>query len=143
MATNDESFDFYILYEEENAQDRKYAELILNGLETHQSLKGFVDFRDAIMGQTIFKNLEMALNNSRFVLVLISNESIRDKWWDRQVETTLYHRLHSEHKDSVVPVYLPNFNMQNIPVPLSILNGVCYESEPNSRFWRKLCRVFQ
>lgn len=143
MATNDDTFDFFILYEEENAQDREYAERILDGLETHQSLKGFVDFRDATMGKTVFKNFENALTNSRFVLVLISNESIRDKWWDRQMETILFQRLHSENKDSVVPVYLPDLDMQNIPVPLSILNGVYYDGDPDSRFWKKILRVFE
>lgn len=143
MATNDDTFDFFILYEEENAQDREYAERILDGLETNRSLKGFVDFRDATMGKTVFKNFENALTNSRFVLVLISNESIRDKWWDRQMETILFQRLHSENKDSVVPVYLPDLDMQNIPVPLSILNGVYYDGDPDSRFWKKILRVFE
>lgn len=142
MARNRHRYDFFILYDEQTEQDGNYAHRIMEYLEQERQLSGYAEFRDGQAGQSIFKNFEHALNNSRYVLVLISSESIKDNWWDRQVETSLFHRLHGVNKDTVVPIYLPNLDTEDLPVSLSVFVGVHYNNDINDRFWTKLACVF-
>lgn len=136
------TYDFFLLCDENNARDIEFANKIKDYLEEEHNLKGYLDYQDGNAGQSIFANFENALMNSHFVILLISTESIKDGWWKIQMESSMFHHI-SRCSEKIIPLYLPDLNLDILPPSLTIYTGLYYNDDPNSNFWSKLARVFR
>lgn len=135
-------YDFFVLcYEDCN--DEEKAKVIVEFLEGRtnndgQQYKGFFMKRDAEFGKSIVQNMTSAIENSRKVFVLISEEAMNNNWWKHSAHTLLMHRLNSEDlHDTIIPIYLPGMDMKNSPSELQIYEGVYYENDGDD-FLRKI-----
>lgn len=131
--------DFFALYEEDNERDQQCAERIVTYLEQH-NLRGHAAYRDHIPGQTIFNNFHSALKNSRYILVLVSRQSLEDRWFERQMQTSLKERMDKELVDTIIPIYLPGLTAG--PTEFCISEGMYYNEDPQDDFWRRLHQIF-
>ena len=138
-------YNFYVLSDEE---DRGTAVKILYYLEeqtTHMNhqLRGYHDDRDGEYGKLIISSAGNAIKESEFILVLVSRQAIASGWWEMKAHMALKHRLDNPHlKDTVIPVYLPGLPLDERPLPLQIIEGVEYEDNSDSDFWRQLKNIF-
>ncbi|KAL4227924.1 hypothetical protein ACF0H5_013363 [Mactra antiquata] len=138
---NEPQYDFYVLYEDENEEDEQYAREIVETLERMGNLKGFVSYRDDKPNHTFLQNAQHALTKSRYVLLLVSNSSVSDGFWDFKTTIALCNQIQNR-RETVVPIFLPELDEDNIPMCLSIYHGVSYENDPEAN-WSTLRRLFQ
>ncbi|OWF54140.1 hypothetical protein KP79_PYT00380 [Mizuhopecten yessoensis] len=133
-----ESYDFYICNHE---ADNDKAFQILETLEKKNGLKGFHDERDAQPGQYVIRNIEKAIESSRFILLVLSEQSMEDGWFEMKLNTGLTHRLFSALRDSIIPVYVaPSDGELTVPTALNSIRGIDYSEDP--RFFDKLSKIF-
>ena len=136
MAKNEYEYDFFILHYEE---DLERAIEMLKALE-EDGRKGYLDERDGEFGKTLLTNLSTAINNSKYVILLISKTGITNSWWERKAHISIQHRLDS---GAIVPVILPGMTEELIPECLNMLEHmlepVFYEG---NNFLTKLKSIF-
>jgi hypothetical protein len=144
MSRNNRTFtyDFFLLSDENNDKDTQVANKIKEYLEREHHLKGYLEHQDGLAGRSVFGNFENALLGSHYVILLISSESINDGWWKNQMESSLFHHLTKMSQENIIPIYLPNLNLDLLPPSLSIYTGVNYDDNASSNFWKRLARVF-
>lgn len=136
-------YDFYLLNEE---NDNQMAINILQNLEqpaNNQQLRGHYEERDGELGRSIFSNANDAIESSQFVLVLISPHAVNSGWWTMKAHMALKHRLDNPlRRDTVIPIYLPGLTSVQHPLELQITEGIEYDNNPGSHFWRQLRNIF-
>ena len=138
-------YDFGVLSEEE---DRVISRQIVTYLEgrtnaSNAHLKGYLDERDAQPGTLIVDNICTMIEQSKYILVLVSQNSITDGWWKLQAHMSLKHRLDNPQlKDTVIPIYLPGVQLEQRPLELQIFEGLEYDSGVESDFWRQLRNIW-
>ncbi|KAL3866437.1 hypothetical protein ACJMK2_043733 [Sinanodonta woodiana] len=135
-------YDFCIFYQEDERQDSSVAINILDYLEQNgdRQLKGYIEDRDAILGRTHINNMDNIITNSRFVIVILSEEALQRNWFKFKLHASLKHRLDSDLRNTVIPIYTGH--VHTVPPSLALINGVDYDADRQSRFWRKLQQLF-
>lgn len=136
----EKNYDFYIICHEVDSQ---YAEKILEYLESLENgkFKGFYGERDDMPGRTVVHNLEYAIEHSEKIILILSKQSITDKWTEYQRHVGLAYILDSNHgKNNVLPIYVGDIKEKDMPLSLNVFNGIYYCADPKSNFWMKLKR---
>lgn len=121
-------YDFYLIFHE---SDSSTADEILEHFENQANggFRGFHPERDGIYG-TYTNNLTVALEQSRKVFILLSNNSFESGWFKIQMEASLCHHIITDGI-RIIPIYLDNVNS---PI-LQVFVGVLYEAED---FWTRI-----
>ncbi|KAL3866435.1 hypothetical protein ACJMK2_043731 [Sinanodonta woodiana] len=134
-------YDFCIFFEENAKEDRAVAIDILEYLEKNGDghLKGYIEERDAILGKTHISNLDDVITNSRFVIVILSQEALQRNWFEFKLHASLTHRLNSNLRNTIIPIYTGHVQ----PPSLNTINGVDYDADRQSKFWIKLQLLFK
>ena len=134
-------YSFYLLNEEE---DNQSAVNILQFLEqSNAQLRGYYDDRDGEPGRSIFSNFGDALEQSEYVLVLISEHAIDSGWWKMKAHMALKHRLDNpERMSTVIPIYLPGMTKDRRPLELQVIEGLEYDPNPGTHFWTHIRNIF-
>lgn len=134
-----ENFDFYIC---SHQTDNAVAFQILDYLEKEDGLTGFHEERDGIPGRPVIVNTTDAIENSRYILILFSERSMEDGWFEMKVYSGLSHTLNSARRNRIIPVYIvPSSGEPPVPTCLNSIIGIEYRNEPV--FFNKLSRIFQ
>eukprot|EP00058_Branchiostoma_floridae_P002995 XP_002588483.1 hypothetical protein BRAFLDRAFT_63431 [Branchiostoma floridae] len=105
-------YDFVLLYHEDD-QDAAFE--LLESVEKNFSFRGFFWTRDAVLGKSIFDNLQQSLELSRNVLCLLTPRFVDENWGNFQIENAVLNRLLSEKRKNVVSVML-----EECTVPLAL-----------------------
>ncbi|KAK3584611.1 hypothetical protein CHS0354_005204 [Potamilus streckersoni] len=144
MAEGSENhlYDFCIFYQEQEKQDRDVAIAILKYLEEieHKPLYGYIEERDAMPGQTCINNMDNVITNSRLIIVILSQAALECNWFELKLHASLTHRLNSNLCNTVIPVYTGHF--KTLPPSLITIDGIYYDADKQSRFWKKLQQLF-
>lgn len=134
-------YHFYLLNEE---NDNTSAIDILQFLEQpNNQLRGYYEDRDGEPGRSIFSNIGDALEQSEYVLVLISQHAIDSGWWKMKAHMALKHRLDNpERMNTVIPVYFAGMTREKRPLELQIIEGLDYDPNQGAHFWTQLRNIF-
>ena len=135
-------FDFSIFHcDEEN--DLECAIGIAERLENAgQNLKGFVEERDASPTRMILSTIEMAITESRYVIVVFSNTALDDSLLMHKLHMSIHNRLDNPALHStIIPVYLPGLNVSKVPSYLNMINPIWFMDD--NSFWNRMLRLFQ
>lgn len=135
-------YNFYLLNEENDSQSAINILQYLEQLPNHQ-LHGYYDDRDGEPGRTIFSNFGEAIEQSEYVLVLISQHAINSGWWKMKAHMALKHRLDNPLRmNTVIPIYFPGVTNDERPLELQIIEGLQYDSNTGAHFWTQLRNIF-
>lgn len=136
MASRQQNnYNFYLLNHED---DRQVAATTLKILE-QRGLRGFWTDRDGRPGELILSSHESALKCSTYVIVVVSNIAVTCGWWKFQTETSLMHRVgNPEQFETVIPMYLPDFDPANQPISMNIFNSCYYNADDKAQVWDRL-----
>ena len=121
-------YDFYLIFHE---SDSEKADEILEHFEKEENggFRGFYSERDSASG-TYLTNLAAALEQSRWVFILLSKNSFENDWFQFKLESSIFCH-HKKKKSRIIPVYLEP--VDHLFMQLYI--GIQYES---TEFWTRM-----
>ena len=93
--------------------DIEFVERLKNGL-TENGVEVFQMLTDLNVGEAILDTIKKAINNSDFIIVVLSKESIRSKWVNLEISTVLLNEK-SKKESLLMPVL-----MEDCEIPISI-----------------------
>lgn len=136
-------YNFLILMDEDGEEDRRVSQKILEYLENNH-FHGFYSPRDAHVGMSLFTILKDFIENSDKAFVIVSEEARKNKWWENSAHMLLLDRINNPNlHNTIIPVYLPGVNQNNLPLELQTFEGIYYEEDDGSDFWRKIVMCLQ
>lgn len=128
MADSQLPYDFFLHFHE---CDHEVAEKIVDYLEdpSNGGFKGFLQDRDSETG-TKTHSVDTALRKSRLILVLLSEEALKNNMFSKVLDTCFAY--HMRKKYDIVPIYVGKVEK---PLIFKTIHGIDYVS---NFFWNKL-----
>ncbi|OWF37976.1 uncharacterized protein LOC110466839 [Mizuhopecten yessoensis] len=96
---NELKYDVFLIH---SSDDKTVAFYVSKKLE-QCGIRTCIHERDFLAGFSIFENIEVAIRESRKFLVLISQNNIKDGFFDYELQQSLFHALIMRKKESVIP----------------------------------------
>ena len=132
-------YDFAVFHCE---QDTQTAIQIATYLENNgNNLKGYIGDRDAEPGKPIFQDIERAITNSKYIILLMSNTAVENSMLLHKLCMSLQHRLDNpEIISTIIPVLLPGFNAVGLPQFIAFIHPISFQDDAG--FWNRMLRLF-
>jgi hypothetical protein len=118
MKNSKDTKDFFLSH---SSIDKPFVKIIADEL-TKNDIKFWMDEWDIRPGENIVKEINSGLQNSSFVLVFLSKESVKSKWVEEEWTKKVYEEI-DLGKTSVIPIIIDGFSPKKIPI---ILKGKKY-----------------
>uniref|UniRef100_A0A2D4NRZ9 TIR domain-containing adapter molecule 2 n=1 Tax=Micrurus surinamensis TaxID=129470 RepID=A0A2D4NRZ9_MICSU len=138
--SEDEFYRFVILHAEEDIEE---AIRVQGLLQNEYCIKPGIIFAEMPSGRHLLENLTDAINDSAWIIILLTENFLRDLWCEFQSYTSLFGALTIPHKhNSVIP-----FRPRNRPLPCErtpfILQYVNILQEDSPGFSVQVKKTFQ
>src|SRR5688572_2799966 len=106
--------DVFISY---SHHDRKFVQRLANRL-TKLGFTVWWDHWEIKVGDSIIQKVAEGIRNSAFLIVVISKQSVKSSWVQKELNTALGQQL-TEKNITILPILIDKFNRNQIPSLLS------------------------
>jgi len=117
-----EQYDVFISY---NSKNRDIVENFIEQLP-ELNINLFIDIWDLTPGKPWQEEIELALQNSKNVAVFIGTEGL-GRWQNEEMRVSL-DKLTKDTELKVIPILLPNTNIESVPLFLSRLTWIDFSN---------------
>ncbi|XP_033124728.1 uncharacterized protein LOC117123034, partial [Anneissia japonica] len=127
-------YDFFISF---CHIDHKWAVALLKKIEKDFNLNGCLRYRDYRLGISIMENIIKSLETSHKTIVILSPDSLKDKWCNFEIQRAVHENVHrNKDRKCIVPLVL---RPCDIPVELQDLcNLKCERGQIHDNDWVRL-----
>ena len=135
---NRKKYDFFVSFSDKDKEWVYYS--FLKKIETMYKFKGCIADRDFTLGESIFENIQSAIQESVCTIVILTPDFNLSKW----CKTELAKAFHRCHRDdySIIPVKLKECDIPDCLIDITWLDAVQYfQWERLENALNKYCNV--
>ncbi|XP_048359063.1 TIR domain-containing adapter molecule 2 [Sphaerodactylus townsendi] len=133
-------YRFVILHAEGDLDE---ATRVLELLQNEFCIKPGIIFAEMPSGKHLLENLQDAMNDSAWIIILLTENFLKERWCEFQAHTCLFSSLTKPHKGSTVIPLRPRNNslpLERTPLALGALNAL---QEDSPGFATQVKKIFQ